>query len=255
MLDESGVFGDLPVEVLNDIASRVTLMSVAAGTAVIRQGDIGDAYYLVRSGRLDVVEEHTDPTVAPRRLLRVCVRGEGFGETALLAAAPRDATVRPRTRTDLYRLDKGSFDRLLADHIEMGDSPATMQRRAELGALPAFAHLDDHELEMLLGHGTWLNVAPGYEIIRQGDTGDAFYVIASGHVDVDQDGVTVDAHGPGDHVGEVALLLDQPRNATVRATTPCRLFRLTRDGFEQLIGEQFRRGVILPAAEHRAWDH
>jgi CRP-like cAMP-binding protein len=60
------------------------------------------------------------------------------------------------------------------------------------------------------------------------------------------DGRRVSLLGPGDYAGEVALLLDVPRTATVRTLTPVRAYRLDREGFDRLIGEAFRTGTLNP---------
>ena len=119
-----------------------------------------------------------------------------------------------------------------------------MQAFAELRALPAFRGLSTTDLALVLEHGEWLTVAPGESLIEQGEIGDAFYAIGSGHVDVVRDGERIADLGPGEHFGEVALLTDEPRNATVVAHTPLRVFSLDRDGFAGVVANTFRRGPI-----------
>src|SRR4029450_8370738 len=96
--------------------------------------------------------------------------------------------------------------------------------------------------------------SPGEAIITQGEAGDAFYAIRSGRVDVVRDGEPVTQLGPGDHFGEVALLNDQPRNASVIAHTPVRAFRLSREGFDRLSAAAFHRRQVLSPTD-QAWDH
>jgi CRP-like cAMP-binding protein len=71
----------------------------------------------------------------------------------------------------------------------------------------------------------------GDEIVRQGEPGDRFYVIDSGSVEVVVDGRPGASLGPGDYFGEIALLRDVPRTATVRAREDGLLLTLTHDAF------------------------
>jgi CRP-like cAMP-binding protein/Zn-dependent protease len=244
LIDRLPLFDEVPVDVLNDLAGRVRLRSIAPGQPVVRQGDRPDAFYVVRRGILEVVEE--DPETGARRLLRTLERGESFGELGLLEQAPRAATVRATTEAELFQVDKGTFDQLLAEMAQVPDFGPTLQAAAELRSLPPFSHLDQVGITELLGNGTWVVVAPGERIVQEGEIGDAFYAIASGQVEVTKDGVAIRTLGPGSFFGEVALLLDVPRTATVRAITAVRAFRLGREGFERLVGDAFRRGTLNP---------
>jgi cAMP-dependent protein kinase regulator len=155
---------------------------------------------------------------------------------------------------ELFEVDKGTFDRLLADSIDAPQFGLTLQAMAELREHPVFAHLSSEALGDLIEHGAWVTASPGEAIITQGEAGDAFYAIRSGRVDVVRDGEPVTQLGPGDHFGEVALLNDQPRNASVIAHTPVRAFRLSREGFDRVIAEAFHRRQILSPTD-QPWDH
>ena len=170
--------------------------------------------------------------------------------------APRAATVRAVEDAELFEVDEATFDRLLADMIHVPEFAQTFQHAAELRELPSFAALGADDLAEVLEHGDWVNVAPGETIIEQGAEGDAFYAIRSGQVEVYKDGEPTGSLGPGAHFGEVALLMDVPRTATVVATTPARVFRLDREGFERAVAGAFRRGTLNPAARvGRTWQH
>jgi CRP-like cAMP-binding protein/Zn-dependent protease len=244
MIDALPLFEDLPVDLLSDLAGRVRLRAAARGQPVVRQGDRPDAFYVVRRGTLQVVEE--DPDAGEERVLRTLGRGDSFGELGLLQGAPRAATVRALEESQLFEVDKGTFDELLADAARAPRFAPTLQAAAELRALDPFSDLSGAQIAELLQLGTWVNVPPGRTIIRKGEPGDAFYAIRSGQVEVIADERTMTVLGPGSYFGEVALLLDVPRTATVRARTPVRAFRLEREGFDRLVGEAFRRGRLNP---------
>ncbi len=253
LIDASAVFGDLPVEVLNDLAGRVRLQPVGQRQVVFRQGERADAAYVVRAGSLEVVEQDADGV--PLRRLRTLARGDTFGELALLEASTRTATVRALTAVDLFVLDKSTVDRLLADIARVPTLVTSLQQYADLVALPPFAHLDPVAIAALAAHGSWVLAGPGEVIVAQGEAGDAFYVVQAGQLDVAESGRRVRTLAPGAHFGEVALLLDTARTATVAATTPARLFRLDRVGFDALLADEFRRGRLSSHAPQRFWDH
>jgi CRP-like cAMP-binding protein/Zn-dependent protease len=244
MIDALPLFEDLPEELLGDLAGRVRLRGFAPGQPVIRQGDRPDAFYVVRRGALHVLEEDAD--TGDERVLRTLGPGDSFGELGLLEGAPRAATVRAIDEPQLFEADKGTFDELLADAARAPRFAPTLQAAAELRSLEPFAELSAAQIAELLRLGSWINVPPGREIVRQGDPGDAFFAVGSGQVEVLEDGRRVAVLGPGSYFGEVALLLDVPRVATVRARTPVRAFRLERQGFDRLVGEAFRRGRLNP---------
>lgn len=99
-----------------------------------------------------------------------------------------------------------------------------------LRAVPMLAPLPLATLEQLAGALVRVSAAAGEEIVRAGDGGDRFYVIAGGELEVDTaDGPR--ALGPGDYFGEIALLRDVPRTTTVRAVTAADLLALEREDF------------------------
>jgi CRP-like cAMP-binding protein/Zn-dependent protease len=245
LLDRSAMFDDLPEDVLSDLAGRVNLRGYPAGKPVFRQGDRPDAFFIVRAGSLEVLEE--DLETGKERVIRTLAPGDTFGELGLIDGAPRAATVRPIMDSQLFEVDESTFDRLLSDMVHVPDFQPTLQQAAELRGLAPFASLGSTEIAMILDHGRWLNVAPGEVFVEQGQAGDAFYVIGTGQVEVIRDGQVVNSLGPGSHFGEVALLADVPRTATVIARTPTRVFRLDAEGFDQVVAGAFRRGSLAQA--------
>ena len=245
LIDGSQLFDDLPEDVLSDLAGRVILRRYPAGKPVFRQGDRPEAFYVVRRGTLQVVEE--DPDTGKERVIATLARGDTFGELGLIDGAPRSATVRPVDEAQLFEVGEGTFDRLLSEMVNVPEFEPTLQQAAGLRSLAPFASLGSSEVALLLEHGEWLNAAPGAVLVEQGDPGDAFYVIGSGRVEVTRDGEVIRTQGAGSYFGEIALLMDVPRTATVAATTPTRVFRLDREGFEQVLAAVFHRGGLAPA--------
>jgi MFS family permease len=100
---------------------------------------------------------------------------------------------------------------------------------ALVGAVPLFAPLSVAAKEHLAAKLTRVDVAPGEVVVRAGESGDRFYVVADGELEI-TNGVQRKA-AAGDFFGEIALLRDVPRTATVRATIPTHLYALDRDDF------------------------
>ncbi len=252
LIDALPAFDDLPESVLSDLAGRLHLRIIRPGEPVFRQGDRPDAFYVVRRGTVQIEDE--DQETGDTRVLRAMTRGESFGEMGLLGSHRRQATVRAVDDVELFVVDKGTFDRLLAEDMRAPDFAHTMQALAELRELSVFHGLDSEQLNGILEHGEWVTAAHGDRLVTQGEPGDRFYVIQSGRAEIVRDGTVIDSVSKGMYFGEVALLRDIPRTATVVAATPMRVFALDRDGFELVVADAFRRGTLRPAAD-RIWQH
>ena len=100
-----------------------------------------------------------------------------------------------------------------------------------LGSVPIFAPLPGMTLEHLAGRLTPLRLEPGTEIVREGDPGDRFYIVAEGTVEVSEYGRPIAELGPGGYFGEIALIRDVARTATVTTKTSVVLYALDRDDF------------------------
>jgi len=113
------------------------------------------------------------------------------------------------------------------------DAPALVPESelALLRSIPIFAPLPQVTLEQLASLLSRMRVAAGDVVFRQGDHGDRFYVIAAGEVNVAPEGLLPVMLGPGDYFGEIALLRDVPRTATVWARTDAELYALERGVF------------------------
>jgi hypothetical protein len=100
-----------------------------------------------------------------------------------------------------------------------------------LVSVPIFAPLPGGSLEHLAARLVPLRVDAGTMIVREGDEGDRFYIVAEGELDVSQDGASLANLSPGGYFGEIALLRDTRRTATVTARTDVVLYALDREDF------------------------
>jgi hypothetical protein len=118
-----------------------------------------------------------------------------------------------------------SLRRIDAEAV-IAEEPLELLRRIEI-----FAQLPEPVLERLAAAATPISVAADGVVVSRGEVGNHFYAIAAGKAGVELDDGTTRELGPGDFFGEIALLRDVPRTATVRALEPLRLFALERDEF------------------------
>lgn len=118
--------------------------------------------------------------------------------------------------------------------------PYSASARRALAATPLFASLSPAALESLIEHLALVDLVPGDQLFRQGDAGTTLYVVVEGEVAVISEGnprIEVSRLGPGAFFGEVALVTEQPRSATIEATTVTQLLAIDRDVIATLVAE------------------
>ena len=169
-------------------------------------------------------------------------RGGYFGELALLRDAPRNATCRATMPTEVLSLSREDFESLVEAHFALREKVDRSVTRTDLlRRMPLFTELDAHQIQLIAAQLREEAYEPGAVIIRQGETGETFYVIESGRVGVSttQDGEeqVIAERGPGEYVGEIALLLEVPRTSTVTALTSTRVLALKKSDFDRLVAE------------------
>jgi MFS family permease len=123
---------------------------------------------------------------------------------------------------------------LFGRQVSRIDATAEMPSPEELrilASVPIFAPLPGTSLEHLAGRLVPLRIEPGGVVVRQGDQGDRFYIVAEGELEVSGDGSPISELEAGGYFGEIALIRDVPRTATVTARTPVVLYALERDDF------------------------
>ncbi|MDQ6714194.1 MAG: cyclic nucleotide-binding domain-containing protein [Candidatus Dormibacteraeota bacterium] len=237
LLQDLGFLRTLPAASLERLAKSARVRDVPEGATIVRQGERGDEFFVVAQGEAvvlvrdageDAIVERKGPT-------------DFFGERALLGSGVRQATVKAATSMRLLVFDQRVFWKELGGVVAWESQVrAALQERDRLRAVPLFSEATPRQLDLL---AVKLAVQPfhkGDSLVRQGDSGDAFYIVREGQVEVlsRESGrlrrVTV--LGPAEYFGEIALLRDQPRMATVRGKSDGSVWRLERHDFRDLVG-------------------
>jgi cAMP-dependent protein kinase regulator len=202
------------------------------------QGDAGDYFYIVESGNFDIHVSkagHVEP--GPDGMgAKVASSGPGtsFGELALMYNAPRAATVVSTEPSIVWQLDRITFRRILMD--------SAFQRRrmyeSFLEEVPLFSTLTAYERSKIADALDTHKYPAGSAIIREGDVGDKFYILESGDAEAFKRGEDkpLKSYGKGDYFGELALLEDKPRAASVISKSEVKVATLGKDGFQRLLG-------------------
>jgi CRP/FNR family transcriptional regulator, cyclic AMP receptor protein len=120
--------------------------------------------------------------------------------------------------------------------------------------VPLFAHCSKRELAEVAGIADEIDLREGKELTREGAPGREFFVLVEGTADVVKNGRKVNTLGAGDFFGEIALVHQTPRTATVKATSPVRALVVTERSFRRLLEEmpEIQRKVLAALAERVA---
>jgi CRP/FNR family transcriptional regulator, cyclic AMP receptor protein len=120
-----------------------------------------------------------------------------------------------------------------------------------LSAVPLFRGLPESAMEAVAGLASETHFADGETVTREGDEGDAFFVVVDGRLDVTRNGMTLRELGPGDFLGEIALIDGRPRSATVTASGPVKSLVIRRPEFLELMDRYgaVRLGVLMALTE------
>ncbi len=118
--------------------------------------------------------------------------------------------------------------------------------------VPLFAGLSKRELARVASIFDEIDFRPGKRLIREGDVGREFFILADGSAEIRRGGRKIDTARPGDFFGEAALLTRARRNATVTTTSPARALVTTETNFKHLLREHPSISIkVLEALAHR----
>jgi CRP-like cAMP-binding protein len=222
------LFSRLSPDALAALVQKAKELKFAVGKPIVVQGTESDFFFVIRRGTVKVEIEDEDGFA--HEVTRLSA-GDCFGETALLERGIRGATVRPLTETVVAALSRQDFESIAAQ-LQGVDVKGLLRATAALKKSTYFSHLPAARQSALAMRLVPRELNPGDEVVREGDAGEQFFLIAEGEFEViEQAAGKVNTLRPGDHFGEVALLRDVPRTATVRALTAGKVMALSKQEF------------------------
>lgn len=209
-------------------------MVLSPGHLIIQEGDQGEHLYIVTKGSFDCFKQVSGVNT----VVKTCVKGDLFGELALLYNCPRAASVVSKEDSVVYELDRLTFNNIVLESVE--------KKRAAcirvLQTIPLFTGVTQCQLESICDSLKQEEMTQGTVITLQGDVGRHFFIVHEGTVlatrTPPEGGSPIQmTHQAGDYFGEVALLKNQPRMATVIAYTPeVKLLSMDSSTFKRLMG-------------------
>jgi len=236
-LQTSFLFSALEDEELKTVVLAVQDKKIEPNTRIIKQGDDGDSMFIIEDGGLDCLKVID----GAEKVVKTCGPGDAFGELALLYNCPRAASVQSRDKPcQLWELDRETFNRIVKD--------SAAKKRVTfvefLKKIPLFKNIDEYEMMTIADAlKTESFDATDVQIIKQGDPGDKFFIILEGECvakkafTAESEPRQVMVHKAGDYFGELAIIRNEPRAASVFThTDKVRLLSMERKVFKRLLG-------------------
>lgn len=237
-LTKTPLFSALGPEELTEVIRKVKVKKLGMGEFVFRKGDEGRSIYVITSGAAEEVG-HTKYKEEVK--CATLMDGGFFGENAYFTGLPRSSEVRAITDLELLEIDREDMEGLAELHPNLAKVLLNFYKERILDRLLAtskiFRHLTSDERKEVLEFVWVERFGRGADVVREGEEGKTMYLVKSGAAEVwkrDAEGKkkSLVMLSEGDYFGEVALMLDIPRTATVTAFTDLDLVVFSK----QLIG-------------------
>ncbi len=230
------LFSDLPADAFIELFERCPLKRFGMGERIIEQGSVGDAFYVICGGSVQVVREDQGQS----RNLATLPEGSFFGEMALLSGAARTASVDSNhEETQLLEISATVLAHLSHRYPQVAQALKKFCRQRLLSNVmntaPLFQPFAKKERKTLIERFRARDVKKGDTIIREGGQTDGLYVLLSGEVEVMKEARVLARLKEGDVFGEMSLLQRGPASATVSATKRTSLLRLPRPDFDNVV--------------------
>jgi CRP-like cAMP-binding protein len=234
-LADTPLFAGLPMETLEALITELELVSLLVGEVVFREGELGDALFIVSEGEVAMSSEGP-PRVEMTRL----GPGAFFGEVSLITEGPRTATVTAIAPTELIKIHRRAINKVIGDHPDVLRVVLRFVRDRLVERLvrtsPLFRPFDDAERKALADRFRFLEVERGAQLLTPGQRADGLYIVLAGRFEVVRDsGDSLILLGPGDLIGSTSLITGEKVTSPVSATTKSLALCLPAAQFRELI--------------------
>jgi CRP-like cAMP-binding protein len=233
-LQRTPLFAGLSGEALESLVQQLTLVHLAADEVLFREGDPGDALYVIVEGEVAVLSEGP-PQVEMARL----GAGAFMGEVALMTDQPRSATVTATEDAELLRIDRKTLSGVLASHGEVLAAVLRFVRHRLVDrwtrTSPLFRPFDDSVREQIASRFKFLEIDAGSKLLSAGKKPDGLYIVLAGKFSVERNGSQLATVGAGELIGETALLSGQTFKSEVVAQGKSLALCLPASDFREMI--------------------
>ena len=234
------MFADVPADAFAALLPRLRLVAVLPDERVIREGDIDDVMYLLCLGRCKVTKTNE---AGSEMVLAQLDDGSVFGEMALLAQAPRSASVTALDESLLMQISRDAMAQVTERFPAVAAALLRFGRQRLLANLmatsPLFRPLAAEQRRALIERFKSREVPAGEVLISEGRAGDGLYMVLTGRVEVAKGSgplKRVLAHlNEGEVFGEMALLEAQPATATITSLSKSIVLKLPRQAFDDTV--------------------
>lgn len=246
-LKEIPLFAELKEEDLTELCKHIKLRRFMKNSPIVRQGDAGDNFYTIVSGKAKIVVTGNN---GAEKILGTLSTGDSFGETALIEKGPRTASIITLTQTAVFEISREGFEKFLASNTENREKITGKIRLGKmLLASSVFSFMSQKQIAYLIKNLKPEKIKAGTVVFKQGDEGNKFYLIQEGNIHLerfDNSLKTLDiVLKPGNFFGEMALVKNIPRTATAEAVSDSLLFTLDKESFCNVIGSTLSGGREL----------
>ncbi|MBS2027005.1 MAG: cyclic nucleotide-binding domain-containing protein [Deltaproteobacteria bacterium] len=234
------LFSDLTPEAFVALMEQCGFIRAEPGQVIIKQGDAGNSFFVVCSGKMKVVKQDAEGNEI---VMAYLAEGAFFGEMALLSGLKRTATVVADEESDLLEISAPVLNNIAKQYPHVVQSLRQFGRQRLLADVMAtsalFRPFDRSDRKRLVELFKVREVGPGELVVKEGTPTDGLYLVMNGELEVKKagpSGATVLATlKEGDIFGEMSLLSKKNATATVGARKRSNVLRLPRERFEELI--------------------